>query len=199
MKLVLISDTHNTEPNVPNGDVLIHCGDMSNQGTWSELRPQLEWIDSQPHKYKIVIAGNHDFGLEKLPMKEELLSGLDIIYLENKGVEIEGVKFWGSPINPPFMNWAFQPPRFNWKAAIDDDVEVLITHAPPFGILDSNHIFTSIGCPNLLEAVKGLKKLRVHVFGHVHENIGMRVADGVTFVNCALGGRSNVRPVEIEV
>ena len=199
MKLVLLSDTHNTQPNVPNGDVLIHCGDLSNMGTFVELRDQIEWLDSLPHKNKILIAGNHDYGLEKLPMRDEVLIGTSLTYLENEGTEIEGVKFWGSPINPPFMNWAFQPPRFDWRRAIPEDVEVLITHAPPFGILDSNHIFSSIGCPNLLEAVRGLKKLRLHIFGHVHENTGTKLIDGVTFINCALGGRLNTRPIEVEI
>ena len=200
MKLVLLSDTHNTQPNVPNGDVLIHCGDFSNTGSFVQVQDQLNWLDALPHKTKIVIAGNHDYALEKFLEKRDLLASLSTItYLENSGVEVEGVKFWGSPINPPFMNWAFQPPRFNWEAAIPKDVEVLITHAPPFGILDSNSHFSSIGCPNLLEAVRKLPKLRIHVFGHVHENMGTKLIDGTLFINCALGGRLSAKPIEVQL
>lgn len=163
-----------------------------------EVRDQLEWLDSLPHKRKLLVAGNHDFTLEKFLEKRDALTGIDITYLENTGTEIDGLKFWGSPINPPFMNWAFQPPRFDWKSAIPKDTNVLITHAPPFGILDYNGR-VEIGCPNLLEAARELPKLRLHVFGHVHENMGSKLIDGVLFVNCALGGRLHSRPIELEL
>ncbi|KAI5804328.1 Metallo-dependent phosphatase-like protein [Geopyxis carbonaria] len=65
VRFVCISDTHNASPldgvfHVPPGDVLIHAGDMTNQGSYSELKKVAEWLKSQPHEIKLIIAGNHD-------------------------------------------------------------------------------------------------------------------------------------------
>lgn len=56
-RFVCVSDTHNTIPSLPKGDVLIHCGDLTNQGTYSELHKAIEWISLSDFEVKIVIAG----------------------------------------------------------------------------------------------------------------------------------------------
>ncbi|KKY24816.1 putative ser thr protein phosphatase [Phaeomoniella chlamydospora] len=65
IRFVCISDTHNLTPNLPSGDVLIHAGDLTNQGGLSELRKALEWIEGLDFQAKIVVAGNHDITLDK--------------------------------------------------------------------------------------------------------------------------------------
>jgi len=69
-RIVCVSDTHNTTPPLPKGDVLIHAGDLTNQGTLSELEKAIEWISKAPYEVKIVIAGNHDITLD-LPFYTE--------------------------------------------------------------------------------------------------------------------------------
>ncbi len=60
-RFVCISDTHNANPGgsfkLPKGDVLIHAGDMSNQGSYSELKKTVQWLEEADFEAKIVIAG----------------------------------------------------------------------------------------------------------------------------------------------
>ncbi|KAH7309593.1 Metallo-dependent phosphatase-like protein [Stachybotrys elegans] len=64
-RIVCISDTHNCTVNLPEGDVLIHAGDLTNQGSYSELSRAVKWLESTKFEAKIVIAGNHDVTLDK--------------------------------------------------------------------------------------------------------------------------------------
>ena len=110
---------------------------------------------------------------------DELLSNYsDITYLQDSGVEIDGIKFWGSPVTPPFMQWAFmrKPDKIvlHWDA-IPDDTDVLITHGPAKGTgdfvynrwNDSGHR----GCDDLLLALHRVNP-QFHIYGHVHEGYG---------------------------
>jgi hypothetical protein len=56
-RIVCISDTHDQTPKLPRGDVLIHAGDLTNQGSYSELKKTVEWLEKQAFNAKIVIAG----------------------------------------------------------------------------------------------------------------------------------------------
>ncbi|RMZ81718.1 hypothetical protein DV736_g6648, partial [Chaetothyriales sp. CBS 134916] len=64
VKIVCISDTHTQTPTVPDGDILLHAGDLSNLGTFAELQAQLDWLNGLPHAQKLVVAGNHDLLLD---------------------------------------------------------------------------------------------------------------------------------------
>jgi len=95
MKIVFISDTHGRhhDVNIPKGDLLIHAGDLSSRGKEDEIDSFLDWFKNQPHKYKIFIAGNHDFFFEKETLKKINAKIPDtIIYLNDSGIEIEGIK-----------------------------------------------------------------------------------------------------------
>ena len=169
MKLVIIADTHGETPEVPDGDVLIHCGDISSRGDLAELEGFNQWFSSLPHKYKILVAGNHDWCFENaIPVVSRILDK-SIIYLEDSGVEIEGLKFWGTPIQPEFCNWAFNRPkgirRKHYKQ-IPNDTDILITHCPPYGACDRY-----LGCTELLKAVKRVQPT-LHCFGHIHGGSG---------------------------
>jgi Icc-related predicted phosphoesterase len=110
------------------------------------------------------------------------------VYLEDSGVEVEGLKFWGSPVQPPFNNWAFNvqrgaPIRRHWDK-IPMGTDVLVTHGPPFGMLDQSRPMTDhLGCEELAEVVEKVAP-RLHLFGHIHGGHGrLRGSNGCEFVN----------------
>lgn len=114
MQIIAISDTHGKHRHlsVPEGDVLIHAGDISGSGRKDQVVDFMEWFTEQNHPHKIFIAGNHDFFFERAGL-EEICSIIpkSIIYLNDSGIEINGIKFWGSPITPWFNSWAFNRNR----------------------------------------------------------------------------------------
>jgi len=130
MKLVCISDTHNQHDqlDLPDGDVLIHAGDWTGTGTTKQVISFIRWFSSQPHKHKVLIAGNHEVTLDKSfyqlhwsqfhtkshlshDIKNYVLREEGIEYLEDSEVIINGFKFYGSPCQPSFGNWAFNVDR----------------------------------------------------------------------------------------
>ncbi len=190
MRLVVLSDTHNRHHGlaVPDGDVLVHCGDFTGHGSPAEIAAFDAFLAGLPHRHKVVIAGNHDFGFERRPAESRALLR-HATYLQDSGVTIDGVRFWGSPWQPWFYDWAFNLPRGprlreKW-ALIPDDTDVLITHGPPHGILDLTARGEPVGCEELLERVRALRP-RVHLFGHIHEASGRETRDGVLFVNASI-------------
>lgn len=64
--VVCISNTHNTQPPLPPSDLLLHAGDLTEWGTFAEIQAQMTWLSQQPHKHKVLIAGNHDLLLDKV-------------------------------------------------------------------------------------------------------------------------------------
>jgi Icc-related predicted phosphoesterase len=192
MRLVTISDTHSLHDSIdklPEGDVLVHAGDFMNSGY--DLRDIVSfnrWLGEQNFKHRVVCAGNHDRYFENAPQQaRELLT--NATYLENDGITIDGVTFWGSPYTPEFLNWAFMYPRGTaaqrYWGMIPDSLDVLITHGPPFGILDQTAPGeTHLGCEELLDVVKK-KKPRVHIFGHIHGGAGTFENEATRFINAA--------------
>jgi len=187
MKLICISDTHNKheEIEIPDGDVLIHAGDITEGGTKREVVDFLNWFSSQPHKHKIFIAGNHDFYFEKASEKEvqEIIPG-NIHYLENNGININGINFWGSPVTPGDGTWAFNKKQeidSHWEQ-IPEKTQVLITHTPPYKIKDVLNNGRHIGCASLLKAIQN-GKIDFHIFGHVHDSYGITTISGTKFIN----------------
>ena len=192
LTLVFISDTHgkHNEINVPDGDILIFCGDMCPRGELSDVRDFSQFLKKLPHKYKVVIAGNHDkpFENDRRTQAEELITSTGAIYLNDSGVEIEKIKIWGSPIQPWFYDWAFNKQRGkeikrHWDM-IPSDTNLLITHGPPYGILDQTNRGEKTGCKDLFNKVKEIKP-KVHAFGHIHEGYGKVTKNKTTFINAS--------------
>ncbi len=189
LRFVCLSDTHNAHDGltVPDGDVLLHAGDFTGRGHWTEVESFGKFIAKLPHPEKVVVAGNHDFLFERdLDQARELLG--DATYLQDSGVTIGGLKLWGSPWQPEYHNWAFNLPRGaeiakKWSL-VPDDTDVLITHGPPEGIMDELYSFGTIGCEELARARERIRPL-MHVFGHVHEGYGAQFDDGILSVNAA--------------
>lgn len=190
MKIVCISDTHNQhrKMQIPNGDLLIHAGDLSGHGKESEIEDFNAWLGTLPHKYKVIIAGNHDFLFERNPLKAEKLIS-NAVYLNDSSVTIEGFKIWGSPISPWFYDWAFnrhrgEDIRKHWDL-IAEDTDILITHGPPFGILDETLRGEAVGCEELAAKIE-LIKPRLHIFGHIHEARGLQKQKETTYINASM-------------
>ncbi|MBE7640755.1 metallophosphoesterase [Salegentibacter sp. BLCTC] len=191
MKLICISDTHNKHEqiSIPDGDILIHAGDITEGGTEREVRNFLEWFASQPHKHKIFIAGNHDFYFEKASDKEiKEIIPKNVSYLKDNTVSINNIKFWGSPITPGDGTWAFnnkqtQSINKHWEQ-IPEDTQILITHTPPYKIKDILKNGQHAGCASLLKILQK-RQIKIHIFGHVHDSYGVTSITGTKFINAS--------------
>jgi len=201
MKITFISDTHSMLQNkeyrerltsrLGGGPIIVHSGDMSSRGTALEILTFLEWYSSLPYDHKILVAGNHDYLFEKDPAAaDDMLKAYpDITYLNDSEATVMGVRFWGSPITPYFNNWAFNRHSKeigqHWDL-IPEGIDVLVTHGPPAGILDTvKGSWDELGCPSLRGAVSRVKP-KIHAFGHIHEGRGMRIVDDVLYINAAV-------------
>lgn len=194
MKIVCISDTHNqldkVVESIPNGDVLLHAGDMTFMGEENEIKKFNSDIGRLPHGIKIAIAGNHDWLFER---DNRLARSLctNFVYLEDEEYILpNGLKVYGSPWQPEFCNWAFNLSRITGEltekwAKIPEDTDILITHGPPHGILDMSRSGEQCGCQELRERIRGLKKLKLHVFGHIQCNTGKYYDGRVHYFNAS--------------
>jgi len=217
MKILALSDTHGKHWQIPKdwmqpADVLVHAGDISNIGKVYEIVDFLDWFTKQPYRHKIFIAGNHDWGFQE---NHDVVTKLvrdygNIIYLEDSEVVINGVKFYGSPWQPEFYDWAFNLPKGEQLQAkwdmIPEDTDVLITHGPPENILDyvvSGNVSKHCGCPNLADTVlTKLPILKLHIFGHIHYSAGVLIKNRKLFVNAAtLNEQYTVaqKPIRLEI
>jgi predicted phosphohydrolase len=188
IRVVCISDTHelHRELDIPPGDILIHAGDFTFMSkSPSKVKDFDRWLGELPHATKIVIPGNHDSLVESGAVPRLLNATL----LINRGTKSHGLNIWGSPLTSLYggaFGRSDPEDRRRIYAEIPLNIDILITHGPPFGILDCEHQSSSHqGCPVLLEVVKRLKP-RLHVFGHVHGGYGSLMSEGTIFANAAL-------------
>ena len=200
LKIVFISDTHSLHHNllIPRCDILVHCGDYTQTGTPQEIMSFYEWLKNQTQaKYKVFIEGNHDMhadpnhppargGFSHTSSYEDFMSHLptwkdkfkehNIYRLFNSEVIIEGLKFWGSPYTPYFHGWGFNSSTDelieNWKQ-IPDDVDILLTHGPSHGHLDTCKNGNVAGDVPLLMKLLEVRP-KIHAFGHIHEQNGQK-------------------------
>ena len=194
IRVICISDTHNSTPPVPDGDILIHAGDLTENGTLSELQAHIDWLSSLPHTHKIAIAGNHDTYLD--PQSRATLSSEDrtgfldwkgINYLQSTSLTLtfpshgnRVLNIYGAPHVPLCggSSFAFQYSRHldHWTETIPSDTDILITHSPPRNYRDNPRALPSgVGCAGLLRALWRVKPC-LHVFGHVHAGAGREYA-----------------------
>lgn len=192
MRIVAISDTHGKHKGLelPKGDMIIHAGDVSRRGSRAEVIDFLNWYDGLDFKYKIFIAGNHDFYFENTEAVEiQRVIPETIHYLCDSGIELDGLMIWGSPIQPWFFDWAFNRQRGqeiskHWDI-IPNETDILITHGPPFGILDKTYKGENVGCEELTKKVSKMN-LKAHIFGHIHEAHGRLDKKNTEFLNASV-------------
>ncbi|SDR77740.1 metallophosphatase domain-containing protein [Christiangramia echinicola] len=189
MRLICLADTHNLhhEIPIPDGDVLIHAGDCTDGGTRNETENFLEWFSSQPHKHKVLVPGNHDFYFEKADNLSKIPDGIHLLI--DSGLEIENLKIWGSPVTPGIHNWAFNRERGNqirkhWEQ-IPVDTDILITHTPPFEILDEIGSGIKLGCEEL-KRILPIVQPKYHLFGHIHNASGSIIRSGISYFNLSM-------------
>lgn len=210
IKIAMVSDTHTLHDQfiVPECDLLIHAGDFTDRGGVDQVVHFFEWLRKQPAKEIVFIAGNHDrsfdeklmnhhsndsvvkmFNMMKFNDVRKLIENLpeNIHYLENETIELFGFKIYGSPYTPTFgHNWAFNkdrggPIETEW-GKIPKDIDILVTHGPCYGILDSvekkylrfKNEDPCKGDEDLLKVInKRLINLKLHVSGHIHNQFGI--------------------------
>lgn len=216
MKLVVISDTHNRHKDlvIPKCDILIHCGDWTSMGYKHEVEAFAKWLNKQPAESIVLIPGNHELQFEKdFPHSRKWLTDHceRAILLVDEAANINGVKIWGSPATPWFCDWAWnrssnnltgyhmhgksfypRPIKPHWDM-IPLDTNILITHGPPYEILDQTTYANGdpkpgyLGCEELANRIKELKDLDLHFFGHIHAPGGQQIhKDGVSYYNAAI-------------
>jgi Icc-related predicted phosphoesterase len=197
MKIWHISDTHMNQGQleVPQDvDIVIHSGDASN---WkdpykneSEMRAFIDWFASLPIPNKIFVAGNHDTSIEKGLIKADFIESRKINYLYCEERVIAGLRFWGAPYTPRYGDWSFMKDRGTinrlWET-IPAGVDVIVTHGPPYGVLDAtidrSHQYNLCGDSALMKAVTRVAP-RLVCFGHIHSykeirNAGTRTIHGM--------------------
>ncbi|KAF2141572.1 uncharacterized protein K452DRAFT_351172 [Aplosporella prunicola CBS 121167] len=193
LTLVLISDTHNHRPALPDGDILIHAGDLTNTGTFAEIQTALDWLNAQSYKHIVLVAGNHDVLLDArkdgtapahahahdAAEQRAALAWGRVTYLCRSGATLvcgeREVTVWGSPHTPRHGNGAFQYTRTQdiWRDTVPEGLDVLVTHGPPQGHLDCD----GFGCALLGQELWRLRhRPKVHVFGHCHAGRGVERA-----------------------
>ena len=207
MRITVISDTHTKHgliplTDLPGGDLLIHAGDIMNSGyNKNDILDFCTWFHSlEQYDKKIFIAGNHDRMFENHPEGvEELLNiYFDIDYLQDEGYDLydldtdTSTKIYGSPWQPEFYSWAFNLPKNGielagkWEA-IPNNTDILITHGPAFGTLDTvaGRPWDNLGCELLAERIERLKP-KIHVCGHIHSGRGYEFKNGTHFFNASV-------------
>lgn len=186
MKILHLSDTHGVHHrlcNLPEADIVVHSGDFCMIGEEREAIDFLNWFCDLPYTHKIFICGNHDQCLYGAN-----IDGLDknVHYLCNSGIEIDGVKFYGVPM---FTEDCITSRQARNYANIPDDTDILITHSPPYGILDLDDSidseFINYGSEELRDRVMQISP-RAHLFGHIHRQHGETTQNGVIFSNGAI-------------
>lgn len=213
MKLVIISDTHtyHRTPKLPDGDVLIHCGDATSNGEMKTIKDMTMYFNELRNDRRfreiIFVPGNHDFCFDITrtrfdPAAQTMLESNGVHYLVDKAVIIDGFKFYGSPWVPNLSGWAFYDKgQDRWREA-PTDIDVLITHGPALGILDRLLSGDHVGSADLLAYAARCPQLKLHAHGHIHEDRGLIRTHGRVVANAAICDRQyqpNGRAMEFEL
>ena len=178
---------------MPACDVFIHAGDMTVRGSLQEtavfaakLQKHLDSPDGPQHA--IIVPGNHDACFELFQGPTLDLFGPRVHILLNQVLVLDGMRFFGSPWTPPFMQWHFMATEQRLAAMYEEmpsAIDVLITHGPPWGILDPGWKAAHAGSTALRDAVSA-RSVKHHVFGHLHAAGGrMLQQENTIFYNVA--------------
>jgi Icc-related predicted phosphoesterase len=172
MKVLCVSDYHKNEEIAKNVekvakkedvDVIINAGDFVSDVFAKKVLDETKFTT-------FVVHGNWDVNLKTRNKKVSILV--------NEVKEYEGFYFLG-------IDWGHYNEIKKLAKDIDPKRLILISHDPPFGILDLTFFGGNAG---ILELRKVVEKIRpvLHVFGHIHESAGFLVHKGTLYVNAAL-------------
>ena len=195
MKICFISDVHSRWKDlvIPECDVLVSCGDYSFVGECHLVKNFHKWLNKQKATHIISVQGNHEKWVEANFNEARTLAQSvcpRVHFIDEGEVDIDGVKFFGSAITPYFFNWAWNRYRGedvnkHW-ARIPDDVNVLITHGPVYGILDQLPDGTNVGCEGLFNRIQQLDQCKIHACGHIHDAYGEKYFNGRKYINASI-------------
>ncbi len=166
MKLIFISDTHgrHRDLEIPKGDIIVHAGDICDKGNKEHIQDFLEWYSNLDFEHKIFTHGNHDRDLERnnISLIPDSIPE-NITYLNHSQTIINGIKIWGSPFceEEGEEDWDFIP----------QDSDIVITHNPPYNILDKAPSGNLRGSNVLRNRIHQIQP-RIHLFGHIHFSYG---------------------------
>jgi predicted phosphodiesterase len=207
--LTFISDTHCRHNEITylltGGDFLIHTGDWTNSGNFTQMREFLSWFSNQTqYSHRIFIAGNHELQLEKEnDIVREYMLPSNCIYLQDSLVELEGINFYGTPVTPVFYNWAFNKTSEQLVKHFDNiplKTNVLLTHGgSELQVLENG---LDVHIPELKEKIKDLSNLKISAFGHIHHSYGTKIVNDVQYVNSAIVGEDykvRNKPIKINL
>jgi len=197
MKVAILSDQHGELPEIPPCDLVVLSGDITggpayvndrwrpdlSDGHWRDwLRgPFSDWASKAGHV--IMIGGNHDTAIERYG--PPTLSNLE--YLCDSQSVFGGWNFWGMPWIPTFDRLAFnldKEPFVEKCSLIPPNINFLVCHAPPFGILDRTNSGFLAGSMATLEAIDRIQP-KIVTCGHIHEARGLRQRGRTTIINSA--------------
>lgn len=209
VRVVAMSDTHGHHDRirVPDGDVLVHCGDFTDFGTYGEMVAFVEWFAAFDHPHKVVVPGNHDILMDKeyharhwrewSKRREShqravsLFAERGVHLLINESVIFNGIHVHGVPfVTSHSSHWSMAFERDDtpelWSS-IPEHTDILLTHQPPYGRLDRDLLGYHEGSPHLLREVQR-KQPRLHIFGHAHVEHGYQTCQttGTTYINAAV-------------
>ena len=211
-RITILSDTHTRHgliplTDLPGGDLLIHAGDIMNSGyNKNDIWDFCHWFQSlKQYEDKVFIAGNHDRMFQNHPedVKGWVDKFGDIIYLQDDDFVIYGdgpegnspqdnIRIYGSPWQPEFYSWAFNLPKNGIEIAgkwegIPSNTDILITHGPAFGTLDTvaGRPWDGLGCELLAARIEVIKP-KIHICGHIHSGYGYEFKDGTHFFNASV-------------
>jgi Icc-related predicted phosphoesterase len=196
IRLIFISDTHGKHSQLTNDlltlndgvtTIILHAGDVSDMGREHQIKSFLEWYAALPFKHKIFIAGNHDWGFEKMHDIPWTYKDKGVIYLMDSMVSVEGLTIYGSPWQPRFYDWAFNVDRNRldekWKM-IPEGMDIIMTHGPVHGILDYTPTYMSVGCEILRDKIIELQP-KIYASGHIHFARGIKPFGDTLFINAS--------------
>ena len=185
MRILHLSDTHGHHQSLtdlPSADIIVYSGDIGFAGTESEFIDFVDWFTKLDYRYKMLVGGNHDSYMEEVDAKQiQKLLPNNCYYLFHSGVTIEGLKFWGVPL---YISEDISGVYFDMIEKIPSDTDVLVTHQPPYGILDKAGPI-NFGSKELLDIVTTIRP-KCHLFGHIHDAYGVEKTEYTIFVNTSI-------------
>lgn len=191
MRLVHLSDTHGHIVPVPDAEILIHTGDIGGHTSKRNCQRFHDWMASLPHRYKILVPGNHDRFIADHPDRARALMP-SVTLLIDELIEIDGLRIYGTPWTLPYLNLSFMKPEPELArqfARWPDRIDILASHGPAYGFLDDTRDpclpDSHVGSRALLDAIRRVRP-RYALCGHIHEGYGT-VSDGQTsYVNSSI-------------
>lgn len=191
-RVCCVSDLHENLIDIPSCDLLLIAGDISYafKGDLAAkekflVGPFAQWCEAVPAKYIVVVAGNHDQSIEQWGWP--LPADGRVVYLQDEGVELEGLSIWGTPWQPWFYSWAFNAPQRGGEDflaqkfdLIPNDTDIIICHGPPRGVGDGvgdparPDLQEHVGSTALRAAIKRVQP-QLMVCGHIHSGAGVNV------------------------